>query len=434
MSARRCRRRPHSTDATAQGSERVQSMEPLLELARRRGFVYPCSDIYGGMANTYDFGPLGSQLRANLRRLWWRDMVRCRPDTVGLESAVIMHPAVWRAAGHVENFSDPMVDCRECKTRLRADHLPAGCGCPACGAPASALTEPRDFNLLFRTHVGPTNDSGTEAYLRPETAQGIFVHFANIVASSRTAKLPLGVGQIGKAFRNEISPGQFLFRTREFEQMELEYFVNPAESADWYRFWVSEAHRWLQEVVGLSSTSLRLEEHAPEDLAHYALATTDIEFNYPSFGWGELWGIANRGSYDLEQHAAASGATSLNMDGLGPGGKGKGVPHVIEPSVGLDRLMLAVLADGYRVERGGGGEERVVLRLATDVAPVRAAVLPLKSNHAEQVELATQLQASLAVRSLRQAVRLHLPFAADRVLPLSRSVCRVGYNGAAYRH
>jgi glycyl-tRNA synthetase len=251
--------------------------------------------------------------------------------------------------------------------------------------------------------VGPTDGNGTEAYLRPETAQGIFVHFANIVASSRTAKLPLGVGQIGKAFRNEISPGQFLFRTREFEQMELEYFVNPAESADWYKFWVSEVHTWLQQVVGLSPTSLRLEEHAPGDLAHYALATTDIEFNFPSFGWGELWGIANRGSYDLEQHAAASGATSLMMDGLGPGGKGKGVPHVIEPSVGLDRLMLAVLADAYTVERGGTGGDRVVLRLATDVAPVRAAVLPLKSNHAEQVELATQLQASLAVRSPSQA-------------------------------
>jgi glycyl-tRNA synthetase len=429
--SRQCCQRLHSSDATAVAEERLESMEPLLELARRRGFVYPCSDIYGGMANTYDFGPLGSQLRANLRRLWWRDMVRCRPDTVGLESAVIMHPAVWRAAGHVENFSDPMVDCRECKTRLRADHLPGGSACPACGAPASALTEPRDFNLLFRTHVGPTDDSGTEAYLRPETAQGIFVHFANIVASSRTAKLPLGVGQIGKAFRNEISPGQFLFRTREFEQMELEYFVNPAESADWYKFWVSEAHTWLQQVVGLSPTSLRLEEHAHGDLAHYALATTDIEFDFPSFGWGELWGIANRGSFDLEQHAAASGAKSLMMDGLGPGGKGKGVPHVIEPSVGLDRLMLAVLADGYTVERGGKGGERVVLRLATDVAPVRASILPLKSNHAEQVELATQLQANLAVRSPNQAPLGQPFFAAAAVcLRFTLASCCAGDNRA----
>jgi glycyl-tRNA synthetase len=425
--SRRCgQSRAHSSDASAAAPSPVadaplESMEPLLELARRRGFVYPCSDIYGGMANTYDFGPLGSQLRANLRRLWWRDMVLRRPDTVGLESAVILHPEVWRAAGHVENFSDPMVDCRECKARLRADHLPAGSGCPVCGAPSTALTEPRDFNLLFRTQVGPTDGHGTEAYLRPETAQGIFVHFANIVASSRSSKLPLGVGQIGKAFRNEISPGQFLFRTREFEQMELEYFVNPAESAEWFRYWVSETHRWLQEVAGLSAANLRLEEHAPDDLAHYALSTTDIEFNYPSFGWGELWGIANRGSYDLEQHAAASGAKSLVMDGLGEGGKGKGVPHVIEPSVGLDRLMLAVLADAYVVEtaqesgggggKGGGAGERVVLRLATDVAPVRAAVLPLKSNHAEMVELATQLQATLAVSDMTARPTHPLPSA-----------------------
>ena len=386
---------------------RLESMEPLLELCRRRGFVYPCSDIYGGMANTYDFGPLGAQLRANLRRLWWRDMVRRRADTVGLESAVIMHPAVWKAAGHVENFSDPMVDCRECKTRIRADHLPAGAGCPSCGAPPTSLTEPRNFNLLFRTQVGPTEGAGTEAYLRPETAQGIFVHFANIVASSRTSKLPLGVGQIGKAFRNEISPGQFLFRTREFEQMELEFFVNPDDSPEWYRYWVGEAERWLLEVAGLKAESLRLEEHQPDDLAHYALSTTDIEYKFP-FGWGELWGIANRGCYDLTKHAEASGAKTLVMDGLGPGGKGKGVPHVIEPSIGLDRLMLAVLTSAYTVEQPAEGVARVVMRLATEVAPVRCAVLPLKSNHPEQVAIASQLQAELSMTT-EQLVEIDRP-------------------------
>lgn len=311
-----CRRCAHTSPTAPPRWESLTQMEPLIELCRRRGFVYPCSDIYGGMANTYDYGPLGAQLRQNLRRLWWRDMVLRRADTVGLESSVIMHPSVWRAAGHVENFSDPMVDCRECKTRIRADHLPAGASCPACGASASALTEPRDFNLLFRTHVGPTDGAGTEAYLRPETAQGIFVHFANIMASARRPRLPLGVAQIGKAFRNEISPGQFLFRTREFEQMELEYFVNPAESEDSYRYWVAEAHTWLRQTVGLSEDRLRLEEHQPSDLAHYALATTDIEFSFP-FGWGELWGVANRGCYDLQRHAEASGATSLSVDGIG---------------------------------------------------------------------------------------------------------------------
>ena len=420
-----CRCCAHTSPTAPPRWESLTQMEPLIELCRRRGFVYPCSDIYGGMANTYDYGPLGAQLRQNLRRLWWRDMVLRRADTVGLESSVIMHPSVWRAAGHVENFSDPMVDCRECKTRIRADHLPAGASCPACGAPASALTEPRDFNLLFRTHVGPTDGAGTEAYLRPETAQGIFVHFANIMASARRPRLPLGVAQIGKAFRNEISPGQFLFRTREFEQMELEYFVNPAESEDSYRYWVAEAHTWLRQTVGLNEDRLRLEEHQPSDLAHYALATTDIEFNFP-FGWGELWGVANRGCYDLQRHAEASGATSLTVDGIGArphpalprcpplsngalsngltgdlnagADGGKGTPHVIEPSVGLDRLMLAVLVDGHAVERSDeGGQGRVVLRLATDVAPVRAAVLPLKSNHPEQNEIAAQLHASLAV-------------------------------------
>jgi glycyl-tRNA synthetase len=367
------------------------NMDVIVSLAKRRGFVFPSSEIYGGMAGFWDYGPLGAELKQNIKAAWWRHMVQLRDDVVGLDAAIIMHPRVWEVSGHVAGFSDPMVDCRNCKLRFRADDLkgpPAEVACPNCGQ-RGTLTEPRQFNLMFRTHVGPVEESASVAYLRPETAQAMFVQFEN-VASSMRRKLPFGIAQIGRSFRNEITPGNFIFRDRELEQMEMEFFVHPLAEQRWFDYWVAERLRWWTDVLGVSAERLRLRPHPADELSHYSKQTTDIEYAFP-IGWSELEGIADRTDYDLTAHAAGSGRRLAIFD------EASGehvVPYVIEPAMGVDRAVLTVLIDGYteeQVER----ERRVVLRLAPALAPVKAAVLPLLRNRPELVERARALAAAL---------------------------------------
>lgn len=343
------------------------SMDEIVNVAKRRGFIYPSSEIYGGFANAWDYGPYGVLLKNNVKQAWWTDIVMKRSDIVGLDSSILMNPKVWEASGHLENFTDPLVDCKECKQRFKADE--AGNGkCPNCGG---GLTEARQFNLMFRTHAGPTQDTASTVYLRPETAQGIFVDFKTILDTTRV-KLPFGVAQIGKSFRNEITPGNFTFRTREFEQFEIEYFVKSAlEAKRAFDEWVRIRFEWYKSL-GVSQDNLRLREHDKKDLAHYAIAVTDIEYNFP-FGFSELEGIANRGNYDLTQHEKFSGVDLKYFD---EDTKQKILPFVVEPSGGVDRAVLAFLVDAYTTERVEG-EERVVLRFSPRLAPIKAAVFPL---------------------------------------------------------
>ncbi len=372
------------------------NLDVLASLAKRRGFAFGGSELYGGLAGFWDFGPLGVTLRNNIKAAWWRSMVQLRDDIDGLDAAIIMNPRVWEASGHVAGFSDPMVDCRNCKHRFRATDLkgaPADIACPDCGQ-RGTLTEARQFNLMFQTHVGPVEDTASVAYLRPETAQGIFVNFMNVATASRR-KLPFGIAQVGKSFRNEITPGNFIFRLREFEQMEMEFFVPPADEDTWFAYWVAERLRWWTDVMGINAERLRLRPHDPDELSHYSRQTTDVEYDFP-MGWSELEGIADRGSYDLTAHAEASGKT------LGVFDEASGehvVPHVIEPAMGVDRAMLTVLVDGYDEEEVAG-EKRVVLRMKPSLAPVKVAVLPLLRNRPELVEraqrLATDLKANVA--------------------------------------
>ncbi len=340
-----------------------------MSLCKRRGFIFQSAEIYGGFRSTYDYGPLGVNMLRNVKDAWWRSMVQLRDDVVGLDAAILSPPGVWAASGHLANFTDPLVDCRSCRSRFRADKLDGPC--PNCGG--TDFTEARDFNLMFKTHAGPVEDEGAVAYLRPETAQGMFVNFANVLQTTRK-RPPFGIAQVGKSFRNEITPQNFVFRTREFEQMEMEYFVPPAESATWHRYWIDERYRWYLEL-GMPGDRLRIRPHGPEELSHYSSATSDVEFLFP-WGWDELEGIANRTDYDLLQHAAASGERLEYFDqATGE----RYVPHAIEPAAGATRTMMAFLLAAY-AEDEVGGEARTVLRLHPRLAPYQAAVLPLSKK------------------------------------------------------
>jgi glycyl-tRNA synthetase len=367
------------------------NMDVIVSLAKRRGFVFPSSEIYGGMAGFWDYGPLGVELKNNIKAAWWSAMVTRRDDIVGLDAAIIMHPRVWEASGHVAGFSDPMVDCRNCKLRFRAEDLkgkPSEIACPNCGMKGT-LTEPRQFNLMFSTHVGPVAEDASVAYLRPETAQAMFVQFDNVATTMRR-KLPFGIAQIGKSFRNEITPGNFIFRDRELEQMEMEFFVHPSTEDEWFAYWVAERHRWWTDALGIAPDRLRLRPHEPDELSHYSRQTTDIEYRFP-IGWSELEGVADRTDFDLKAHAAGSGKRLAIFD------EASGehiVPYVIEPAAGVDRAMLTVLIDAYD-EQQLAKEKRVVLHLRPQLAPIKAAVLPLLRNRPELVSRARALAADL---------------------------------------
>ncbi|HXG24735.1 MAG TPA: glycine--tRNA ligase, partial [Chthonomonadales bacterium] len=325
---------------------RTVEMETIVSLCKRRGFVFPSAEIYGGFANTWDYGPLGVELRRNIRDAWWKAMVHERDDVVGIEAALITNPKVWIASGHVESFTDPLIECKHCHARFRADRVESDV-CPECGAQGQ-FTEPRLFNLMFKTFVGPVEDEASVAYLPPETAQGMFVNFENVLTTTRK-KLPFGIAQIRKSFRNEITPGNFIFRTREFEQMELEYFCMPGTDREWYEYWRQERLNWYRRI-GIRPENLRLREYAPEELAHYSSATTDIEYRFP-MGWDELEGIANRTDYDLKRHAAYSGRPLTYFD---EETKQHIVPYVVEPAAGVDRLFLVLLLDAYTEEEVRG--------------------------------------------------------------------------------
>jgi glycyl-tRNA synthetase len=369
---------------TVTGSRPV-TMEKIVNLCKRRGIVFPTSDIYGGLGSTFDYGPLGVELKRNVKEAWWREVVQTRTDIIGLDSAILQHPRTWEASGHLQNFTDPLVDCKSCKQRFRADHI-QGDRCPACGG---ELTAARQFNLMFKTFMGPVEDSASTIYLRPETAQGIFANFANVIDTQRV-KLPFGVAQIGKSFRNEITPGNFIFRTREFEQMEMEFFVkpDPAEERKWFDYWVNTRFEWYARY-GVRREHLRLRPHQAEELSHYSRGTTDVEYLYP-FGWGELEGIARRGSFDLDQHAQFSGKDLTYFD---EETKTRYRPWVIEPAAGVDRTMLAFLLDAYD-EDVVENEERIVLRLDPRLAPIKVAVYPLMRKLG-QPEKAHEVQALL---------------------------------------
>lgn len=359
------------------------TMEKIVSLAKRRGFIFQSSEIYGGLNSCWDYGPLGVELKNNVKRAWWKAVVQMRDDMVGLDSSILMHPRVWEASGHVAGFSDPLVDCKQCRQRFRADHL-EGDRCPECGG---ELTEARQFNLMFKTFMGPVEESAAVVYLRPETAQGIFVNFQNVLTSTRM-KIPFGIAQIGKSFRNEITPGNFTFRTREFEQMEIEYFVRPGTDEAVHEQWIKDRFQWYLDY-GITPERLRLRPHDQDELAHYARACSDIEYYFP-MGWSELEGIANRTDFDLKQHEKYSGC---RMDYFDPATNEHYVPYVIEPSAGADRATLAFLLDAYHEEEVNG-ETRVVLKLHYALAPYKVAVLPL-SRKEPLVNLANELWRSL---------------------------------------
>ena len=370
-------------------------MDKIVSLCKRRGFVFPSSEIYGGLGSTYDYGHYGVLLKTNVKGQWWRSMLQQRDDIVALDSAIILHPKTWQASGHLKGFTDPLVDCRTCKLRFRADKLEDGhCGRKPSKRPGEApdcdLTEARDFNLMFETTVGPVKEEGSTVYLRPETAQGIFLNFRNYLQFSRK-KPPFGIAQIGKSFRNEITPGNFIFRTREFEQMEMEYFVPPDEAPQWFEHWLEQRMGWYVGL-GLRPDHLRLRAHEADELSHYSSATSDVEYLYP-IGWQELEGIANRGDFDLKAHALNSGQKLEYVD---TASGERYVPHVIEPAAGADRATLAFLVDAYD-EDEIEGEQRTVLRLHPLLAPVKVAVLPLVRKDG-QPELAREIYRSLRER------------------------------------
>lgn len=351
-------------------------MDKLVSLAKRRGFVFQSSEIYGGLGSVWDYGPLGVELKNNLKRQWWRAMVQEREDIEGLDAAILMHPKVWEASGHVAGFADPLVDCRVCKNRFRADDErirgkpgEPDAQCPVCGNRGS-LTAPRMFNLMFKTYIGPVEEEAAIVYLRPETAQGIYVNYLNVMQASRQ-KIPFGIAQIGKAFRNEITPGNFIFRTREFEQAEMQFFVRPGEDEKWLEYWREQRMAWHLSL-GISRNKLRFHEHKPEELAHYAKRAFDIQYEFP-FGWQEFEGIHNRTDYDLRRHQEYSGKKLEYVDGVT---KERFIPYVIETSLGVDRLMLVVLVAAYDEEEVAG-EKRVVLRLHPALAPIKAGIFPL---------------------------------------------------------
>jgi len=407
------------TEQTA--PRRAATMDKIVALSKRRGFVFPGSDIYGGLANTWDYGPLGAELKNNIKQLWWKTFVHRRDDMVGLDAGILMNPRVWEASGHVVNFNDPLVDCKTCKSRFRADHLledrlgrtdaatlspeemtavlqEANLACPNCGN--RTLTDARQFNMMFQTTIGPVSETGTKVFLRPETAQGIFVQYKNIMASSRV-KLPFGVGQIGKAFRNEITPGNFIFRVLELEQMEIEYFVKPGTGEFAFADWLEAMWGWVR-LLGLAEEHVRVREHDKAELSHYSDRTVDFEYDFPgSMGWKELYGLANRTDFDLRSHQESSGVDLTYFD---QAENTRYLPHVIEPTFGVERSFLTVLLDAYdeeaTVDVNGKAETRVVLRLAPRIAPYKAAVLPLaKKPELTSVarELYGQIQDDLGV-------------------------------------
>jgi glycyl-tRNA synthetase len=374
-------------------AEDAVTMEKIVSLCKRRGFVFPSSEIYGGLGSTYDYGHYGVLLKTNVRNEWWRSMLQERDDIVALDSAILQHPRVWEASGHLEGFTDPLVDCRVCKQRFRADHVDPDEMCPAkANLPKTEdrrheFTEARDFNLMFKTFVGPVEETASVAYLRPETAQGIFINFKNVLQFSRR-KPPFGIAQTGKSFRNEITPGNFIFRTREFEQMEMEFFVPPPEAPEWYEHWKQERFTWYEDL-GIRTDHLRLREHEADELSHYSSGTADVEYLFP-IGWSELEGIANRGDFDLTRHTEFSGEKLEYFDqATGE----RYVPHVIEPAAGADRATLAFLVDAYDEEEVEG-DTRTVLRLHPRLAPVKAAVLPLVRKDG-QPELAREVRGLL---------------------------------------
>jgi len=359
-------------------------MKKLVSLCKRRGIIFLSSEIYGGLGSVWDYGPVGVELKKNVKSAWWKRNVYARTDMVGLDASILMHPEVWKSSGHVSSFADLMVDCKSCKKRFREDQLDKK-KCPECGG---ELTDSRKFNLMFKTAVGSMEDTSSEIYLRPETAQGIFVNFANVLTTSRK-KLPFGIAQTGKAFRNEITTGNFTFRCREFEQMEIEFFVDPKEDKKWYDYWVNERFNWYVDL-GIKKGNLKLRQHAKDELAHYAKDCHDIEYNFP-FGWSELEGIANRTDFDLKSHAKVSGRELAYFDETE---KKNIVPYVIEPSGGVDRAVLAFLVDSYNEEKVKK-EKRVVLKLHSQLAPFKVAVFPLLKNRPELVEMAKKIARDL---------------------------------------
>jgi len=360
-------------------------MDKIVSLCKRRGFIFQGSEIYGGLANTWDYGPYGVELKNNIKRAWWKTNVQERNDILGMDCAILMHPGVWEASGHVHNFFDLKSDCKNCKKRFKSADLKDVSKCPECGG---ALTEARPFNLMFKTHQGPVEETGNEIHLRPETAQGMFVNFLNIL-DSRHPKLPFGLAQIGKSFRNEITPGNFTFRTREFEQMEIEYFVNPLDADQALAEWIQARFDWYL-TLGIKSQNLRKRQHGKDELAHYAHACMDVEYNFP-FGWAELEGVANRSDFDLKQHAQYSGKDLQYFDDLK---KEKFYPYIIEPSGGVDRAVLAFLIDAYHEEKVRE-DTRVVLKLNKDLTPTKVAILPLLRNRPEIVEIAKKISLDL---------------------------------------
>jgi len=402
----------------AKNKKKTSKLDAVTSLCKRRGFIFQTSEIYGGLNGFWDYGPMGSQLKKNIRDAWWQDIVVKSENVVGLDSSIIMHPRVWEASGHLGGFSDPMVDCKDCKKRFKADNLceeqgqdliqegktfrlPEGIKCASCGS--DNLTEPRAFDLMFKTFVGPVEDDSSVAYLRPETAQGIFAQFGNVLSTSRQ-KIPFGIGQIGKAFRNEINPRNYTFRSREFEQMELEFFIKPGTDEEWHKYWVEKRLNWYKSV-GLPLSSLKLDEHPKEKLAHYASACTDVAYAFP-FGVQELEGIAARGNFDLSRHQEFSGKS---MEYFDQETNERYIPHVIEPSAGVDRIALAILCEAYTEEwlpKGGDGEileaepgmrppegyeARTVMKFVPRIAPIKVAVFPLLKNKPELVEKAREI-------------------------------------------
>lgn len=393
------------------------NMDTIVNLAKTRGFVFPGSDIYGGLANTWDYGPLGIELKNNVKAAWWKKFIQESPYNVGLDAAILMNPKTWEASGHLNNFNDPMIDCKQCKSRHRADKLiedvmqkeddtfvadglsfeamkdiidDKNIDCPTCGA--HEYTDIRQFNLMFKTFQGVTEGSANELFLRPETAQGIFVNYKNVQRAMRK-KLPFGIGQVGKSFRNEITPGNFTFRTREFDQMELEFFCKPGTEMEWQTYWKEFAVKWLKDL-NLSEENTRLREHDEDELSHYSNATTDIEYKFP-FGWGELWGVASRTDFDLRQHMEHSNEDFRYHD---PETNEKYIPYCIEPSLGLDRMTLAFLTDAYDEEELESGDSRTVLRLHPALAPYKAAVLPLsKKLSGDAMEVYSMLAADFNI-------------------------------------
>ena len=398
----------------------ANTLEKIISLSKRRGFIFPSSDIYGGIGGFYDFGPLGVEMKNNIKRIWWKNVVQQRKEVVGLDSSIIMNSKIWEASGHTQHFADPLCECKKCHKRFRADHLveklktPGKLDehgtfnqeelkdiakvipkikCPECGG---ELTPPRQFNLMFKTFIGPVEEETAKTYLRPETAQGIFVNYKNILDTQRV-KVPFGIAQVGKAFRNEITPGNFIFRTREFEQMELEYFVKPGEDEKSFDYWVKERMRWYIEDLAITEEKLRIRPHRKDELAHYAKSCVDIEYKFP-FGWSEIEGIANRTDFDLKQHQENSGVDLRYFDEPSAGRKQYYIPYVIEPSCGVERIMFALLCDAYQEIKGGrtettkaAKEVEILLKLDKKLAPIKVAVLPLVKNKPELVKKAKEV-------------------------------------------